>query len=142
MAQHFLLSAAARTLSLKKIFSEGEEAAYRRFCRLRWPENNGEPICPACGCIDADDQALIQVRGLPSAIQRDVGHNLRLSKARLCRSLGRDLPVRERGEGIVRGSDVTRSGCAAQDGVRAHAQAQGSNEGGDPGRPSRRRGGD
>ena len=41
MAQHFLLSAAARTLSLKAIFREGEEAAYRRFRRLRWPETEG-----------------------------------------------------------------------------------------------------
>ena len=55
MAQHFLLSAAARTLSLKSIFSEGEEAAYRRFCQLRWPETDGEPICPACGCVDVYD---------------------------------------------------------------------------------------
>lgn len=55
MAQQFLLSAAARTLSLKMIFSGGEEAAYRRFCRLRWPETDGAPVCPACGCVDAYD---------------------------------------------------------------------------------------
>jgi transposase-like protein len=53
VAQHFLLSAAARTLSLTAIFSEGEEAAYRRFCRLRWPETDGAPVCPTCGCIEA-----------------------------------------------------------------------------------------
>jgi hypothetical protein len=41
VAQSFLLSAAARTLSLKSIFVQGEEAAYRRFCRLRWPETDG-----------------------------------------------------------------------------------------------------
>lgn len=55
MAQHFLLSAAARTLSLKVIFSEGEEAAYRRFCRLRSPDTDGAPECPVCGCIDVYD---------------------------------------------------------------------------------------
>jgi transposase-like protein len=55
MAQHFLLSAAARTLSLKTVFSEGEEAAYRRFCRLRWPDTDGAPHCPVCGCIDIYD---------------------------------------------------------------------------------------
>lgn len=55
MAQHFLLSAAARTLSLKVIFSDGEEAAYRRFCRLRRPETDGAPVCPACGCADVYD---------------------------------------------------------------------------------------
>ncbi|MCY4579831.1 MAG: transposase, partial [Chloroflexi bacterium] len=55
MAQHFLLSAAARTLSLKTIFSEGEDAAFRRFCRLRWPDTDGAPVCPACGCLDIYD---------------------------------------------------------------------------------------
>ena len=55
MAQHFLLSAAARTLSLKTIFSEGEDAAYRRFRRLRWPDTDGAPVCPACGCLDIYD---------------------------------------------------------------------------------------
>lgn len=49
MAQHFLLSAAARTLSIKTIYGEGEEAAYRRFCALRWPSTNGAPVCPTCG---------------------------------------------------------------------------------------------
>lgn len=57
MAQHFLLSAAARTLSLKVIFREGEEAAYRRFRRLRWPETDGSPVCPVCGCLDAYELA-------------------------------------------------------------------------------------
>ena len=52
MAQHFLLSAASRTLSLKAIFSEGEDAAHQRFCRLRWLETDGAPICPLCGCVD------------------------------------------------------------------------------------------
>ena len=55
MAQHFLLSAAARTLSLKTIFSEGEDAAYRRFRRLRWPQTDGAPVCPVCGCLDIYD---------------------------------------------------------------------------------------
>jgi transposase-like protein len=53
MAQHFLLSAAARTLSLKSIYAQGEEVAYARFCRLRWPETNGKPVCPQCGYDDA-----------------------------------------------------------------------------------------
>jgi transposase-like protein len=52
MAQHFLLSAAARTLSLKAIYSAGEDAAYETFKRLRWPETAGEPVCPDCGCVE------------------------------------------------------------------------------------------
>lgn len=53
MAQHFLLSAAARSLSLKDIYKAGEEAAYETFCKLRWPETGGEAVCPKCGCCDA-----------------------------------------------------------------------------------------
>jgi transposase-like protein len=52
MAQHFLLSAAARTLSLRKIYKAGEQAAYETFCQMRWPETNGEAVCPQCGCTE------------------------------------------------------------------------------------------
>ena len=50
--QHFLLSAAARTLSLKAVFKMGEDAAYQAFCELRWPETDGEAVCPQCGCCE------------------------------------------------------------------------------------------
>ena len=53
MAQHFLLSASARTLSLKEIYAAGEDAAYATFRKIRWTETNGEAICPRCGCCDA-----------------------------------------------------------------------------------------
>ncbi|MEC9368413.1 MAG: IS1595 family transposase [Pseudomonadota bacterium] len=53
MAQHFLLSAQARTLSLREIYKGGEDAAYETFCKLRWPETNGEPVCPRCGSVEA-----------------------------------------------------------------------------------------
>jgi transposase-like protein/predicted RNA-binding protein YlxR (DUF448 family) len=55
MAQHFLLSAAARTLSLKEIYKGGEDAAYQTFRRLRWPQTNGEAVCPRCGCCETYD---------------------------------------------------------------------------------------
>ncbi len=53
MSQHFLLSAQARTLSLKAIYRDGEEKAYATFRRLRWPETDGEPVCPRCGGLNA-----------------------------------------------------------------------------------------
>ena len=53
MAQHFLLSAKARTLSLKTVFRMGEDAAYGLFCEMRWPDTEGEPVCPRCGCVEA-----------------------------------------------------------------------------------------
>jgi hypothetical protein len=56
MAQHFLLSAAARTLSLKSIYyRDGEEKAYAKFCEIRWTDTNGEPVCPRCGSLDHYD---------------------------------------------------------------------------------------
>jgi transposase-like protein len=55
MAQHFLLSAESRTLSLKGIYQAGEAAAYETFRKLRWPSTQGEPVCPKCGCLDHYD---------------------------------------------------------------------------------------
>ncbi|QXQ08598.1 IS1595 family transposase [Sphingosinicellaceae bacterium] len=53
MAQHFLLSAKARTLSLKAVFRMGEDNAYQTFCEMRWTETGGDPVCPRCGCVEA-----------------------------------------------------------------------------------------
>lgn len=55
MAQHFLLSAAARTLSLKAVFRMGEDQAYDTFRKLRWPETDGDAVCPRCGCVETYD---------------------------------------------------------------------------------------
>ena len=53
MAQHFLLSAKARTLSLKAIYAAGEDKAYETFRKFRWPQTDGAPVCPHCGGLDA-----------------------------------------------------------------------------------------
>ena len=52
MAQHFLLSSAARSLSLKEIYKAGEQAAYEAFCNIRWASTDGEAVCPKCGCCE------------------------------------------------------------------------------------------
>ena len=49
MAQHFLLSAKARTLSLAKVMRLSEDEAYAAFKAVRWANNDGEPVCPRCG---------------------------------------------------------------------------------------------
>jgi transposase-like protein len=49
MAQHFLLSAAARTLSVASVARMSDEEAHDRFRQIRWSETNGEPVCPRCG---------------------------------------------------------------------------------------------
>jgi transposase-like protein len=50
MAQHFLLSAAARSLSVAKIMRMSDQGVDNVFLRLRWPETDGKPVCPGCGC--------------------------------------------------------------------------------------------
>src|SRR6478735_3058017 len=50
MAQHFLLSAAARTLTLASVARMSDEKAERVFMRLRWADNGGNAYCSHCGC--------------------------------------------------------------------------------------------
>lgn len=53
MSQHFLLSKAAKNLSLAQVFRMTDVEAEAVFSRLRWPETKGEPVCPHCGSLDA-----------------------------------------------------------------------------------------
>jgi hypothetical protein len=52
MAQHFLISARARTLSLRDVYTMGEDAASGLFLKLRWPATDGAPVCPGCGSLE------------------------------------------------------------------------------------------
>jgi transposase-like protein len=51
MAKHFLLSAAARSLSAAKIMRMPDRGVENVFLRLRWPATDGKPVCPVCGCM-------------------------------------------------------------------------------------------
>lgn len=55
MPQHFLLSAAARTLSLKKVMRLSDVEAWETFKSLRWHANDGYPVCPRCGSVTIYD---------------------------------------------------------------------------------------
>lgn len=48
MPQHFLLSPAAKTLTLAHVVRMTNEDAKSLFARIRWPETNGGPVCPHC----------------------------------------------------------------------------------------------
>src|SRR5271155_4236721 len=52
MAQHFLLSGAAKTLSLAQVFRMTDVEAEKAFRMVRWPDTNGEPVCPSCGSVE------------------------------------------------------------------------------------------
>jgi transposase-like protein len=55
MAQHFLLSKAAKTLSLAQVLTMKDADAEMAFRRIRWANTNGELVCPHCGGVDAYD---------------------------------------------------------------------------------------
>ncbi len=51
MAQHFLLSSAARSLSLAKVARMSDDEARDAFRMIRWASTEGAPVCPKCGCL-------------------------------------------------------------------------------------------
>jgi transposase-like protein len=50
MSQHYLLSTAARTLSLAKVARLTDDEAYDSFRCIRWAATEGKPVCPFCNC--------------------------------------------------------------------------------------------
>ena len=53
MSQHFLLSSAARSLSLATVARMSDEEARTAFKAIRWSDTQGEAVCPRCGCLDS-----------------------------------------------------------------------------------------
>lgn len=53
MSQHFLLSAKARTLSLAQVMRLSDDEAFATFRQIRWAANDGQPVCPRCGGVEA-----------------------------------------------------------------------------------------
>jgi transposase-like protein len=51
MPAHFLLTSAARTLTLASVARMSDEEAELVFVRLRWADNHGDAYCPHCGCL-------------------------------------------------------------------------------------------
>jgi len=50
MSQHFLLSKAARSLSIARVARLSDEEAHDAFRLIRWTATEGEPVCPRCQC--------------------------------------------------------------------------------------------
>ncbi|WP_448188071.1 IS1595 family transposase [Azospirillum sp. sgz301742] len=55
MPQHFLLTAAARSISLRSVLRMEDKEAWDVFCRIRWHSTEGKPICPHCGSLTSYD---------------------------------------------------------------------------------------
>ena len=118
MAQHFLLSHAAKTLSLATVFTMKDADAETTFRRIRWAETDGEPVCPHCGGVDAYDCR--RLKGAPRfrcrACKKDFTHHVRdavrqpQATAALLSRRHRDLL--QRGEGQVGARPLPRSGVS------------------------------
>ena len=50
-AQHFLMSAAARTLSLVDLCELSEDATHKMLCEMRWEDTDGAPVCPLAAAL-------------------------------------------------------------------------------------------
>src|SRR5277367_3001557 len=50
MAQHFLLSAAARTLGIGAVTRMTDLQVEVTFAAIRWADTAGKAVCPHCGC--------------------------------------------------------------------------------------------
>lgn len=55
MAQHFLLTPEAKTLSLAKVLRMTDKQAQASFRAIRWASTEGEPVCPECGSLESYD---------------------------------------------------------------------------------------
>jgi hypothetical protein len=91
VSQHFLLSKAAKTLSLAQVFSLSNEEAEAMFRKVRWPETEGEPVCPSCGGLNAYDcrrtkgAPRFPLPRLPQGFQHNERDAVRLPQAALAR---------------------------------------------------------
>ena len=89
MSQHFLLSPAARTLSLAQIMRMTDAEAFDTFKAIRWAETGAEPFCPHCGGVKVYTLAEMPVRWKCGACRRKFS----ITSGTLFHS--RKLPIRD-----------------------------------------------
>lgn len=88
MSQHFLLSAAARTLSLKAVLRMSDQQAHETFKAIRWANNAGEAFCPRCGCVEVYTYAARRIWKCKAC-----GHQFSVTSGTLFAS--RKLPIQD-----------------------------------------------
>lgn len=88
MAQHFLLSAAARSLSLAKVARMTDEDARDAFRLIRWASTEGQPVCPRCGCM-----GVYALKCRPAFMCKGCNHQFSVTSGTIFAD--RKLPVRD-----------------------------------------------
>jgi len=89
MAQHFLKSADARTLTLAQVMKMTDADAETMFRNLRW--ENGEPTCPHCGGVRITENR--RPSGVLRFLCKDCRGDFSITSGTLF--AGRKLPVRQ-----------------------------------------------
>ncbi len=87
MAQHFLLSAKARTLSPAAVMRMTDDEAHAAFVAIRWADTDGEPSCPRCGCLAVYAYAARRIWKC-----KGCGHQFSVTSGTI--SASRKLPIR------------------------------------------------
>lgn len=88
MTQHFLLSKAARTLSVVQVARMSEDEARDMFRAIRWASTDGDPVCPRCGCY-----AIYEYKTRRIFKCQGCGHQFSVTSGTIFAS--RKLPVRD-----------------------------------------------
>jgi transposase-like protein len=88
MSSHFLLSRAARTLSLAKVARMSDEEARDAFRMIRWADTDGKPVCPRCGCL-----GVYALKCRPAFMCKSCNHQFSVTSGTIFAD--RKLPVRD-----------------------------------------------
>ena len=102
MSQHFLLSAAARSLSLAKVARMSDEEAHDAFKLIRWADTKASRFARAAVASTVYTYAtrkLFKCKGLQAPIQRHVRDDLRQPQTADPRLPLGDRDLRQRREG-------------------------------------------
>jgi transposase-like protein len=70
LSQHFLISPAARSLSVAQVLRLSDQEAFDTFKRVRFAVNGGEPFCPHCGVAKVYTLAETPIRWKCSGCRR------------------------------------------------------------------------
>lgn len=88
MSQHFLLSSAARSLSLAKVARMSDDEARDAFRLIRWAATEGQPVCPRCECM-----GIYALKCRPAFMCKGCNHQFSVTSGTIFAD--RKLPVRD-----------------------------------------------
>src|ERR1700730_14015094 len=131
MSQHFLLTSAARTLSIASVARMSDEEAERVFIRLRWADNDGNAYCPHCGCTivyscPTEWRSALALQSLPQGFLGHQRNAVRVPQAAAALLPSGDCDFLQRGQGQEHALSIARPRNALRTYRSCHGFAPGS----------------